>query len=116
MRDFLANMPTTVRTVIGVVVLIGLFSVCNGFGASGDVELTAEEAIEIATPVVDFVPTESDARLLRQGFSNIPVWSVALSIPVPSREEGEYQRIMIVNVDARNGDVIEIFTDQAVQG
>jgi hypothetical protein len=70
------------------------------------VRLTKEQAIERAEREVDFEPTRTAVRLLRQGLDSKPFWIVSLSIP---RTGGEgYRRLAVVRIDANTGKVVEV--------
>jgi hypothetical protein len=70
------------------------------------VRLTKEQAIERAEREVDFRPTRTAVRLLRQGLESRPFWIVSLSIPRP---EGQgYRRLAVVRIDANTGKVVEV--------
>jgi Peptidase propeptide and YPEB domain len=70
------------------------------------VRLTKEQAIERAEQQVDFEPTRTAVRLLRQGLDSKPFWIVSLSIP---RRGGEgYRRLAVVRIDANTGKVTEV--------
>jgi hypothetical protein len=73
------------------------------------VRLTKVQAIERAEQEVDFEPTRTAIRLLRQGLESKPFWIVSLSIP--RREGGGYRRLAVVRIDANTGEVAEV-TDQ----
>jgi hypothetical protein len=95
---------------LGAGVLLIVLAVTGVFNSSSDVNISREEAIEIARPEIDFVPEQEDARLVRQGLQLAPVWAVSFSIP----EDGEsrkFERIMTVEIDARTSEIIRISTD-----
>jgi hypothetical protein len=70
------------------------------------VRLTKEQAIERAEQQVDFEPTRTAVRLLRQGLDSKPFWIVSLSIP---RRGGEgYRRLAVVRIDANTAKVTEV--------
>jgi Peptidase propeptide and YPEB domain len=70
------------------------------------IRLTKEQAIERAEQEVDFEPTRTAIRLLRQGLDSKPFWIVSLSIP---RREGDgYRRLAVVRIDANTGKVAEV--------
>jgi hypothetical protein len=74
------------------------------------VRLTKEQAIERAEQEVNFEPTRTAVRLLRQGIESRPFWIVSLSIP---RTEGEgYRRLAVVRIDANTGEVAEVTRPQ----
>lgn len=104
MKAMYGRMSTAARTVMAVSLLLLLFVVCGGFSASSDVVLTYDEAVAVALPHIDFTPTESGARLVRQGFSNRPVWAVVFE--VPGSGEFEYEELIMIEVDARTGEII----------
>lgn len=70
------------------------------------VRISKEEAIATARDQVDFTPTRTQIRLLRQGINSKPFWFVSLSIP--GREEGVFRRLTVVRVDANTGKVEDV--------
>jgi peptidase YpeB-like protein len=70
------------------------------------VRLTKEQAIERAEREVDFTPTRTVVRLLRQGLGSKPFWIVSLSIP--RRDDEGYRRLAVVRIDANTGKVTEV--------
>jgi hypothetical protein len=70
------------------------------------VRLAKGQAIERAEQEVDFEPTRTAVRLLRQGLDSKPFWIVSLSIP-RTRGEG-YRRLTVVRIDANTGKVVEV--------
>jgi hypothetical protein len=55
---------------------------------------------------VNFTPTRTVVRLLRQGLNSKPFWIVSLSIP--RREAEGYRRLAVVRIDANTGEVTEV--------
>lgn len=104
MRERFANMSQAGKTVLAFIALFGLLAVCGGFGAGSDIPVSLEEAIDIARPEIDFEPVNAGARLVRQGFTNVPVWAVVFDIPGEGRDQ--YQEIMMVEVHGRTGEII----------
>jgi peptidase YpeB-like protein len=69
------------------------------------IRLTKEQAIATAQQQVDFRPTQTQVRLVRQGLNSHPFWAVSLSIPTgPER----YSRLTTVRVDANTGKVAAV--------
>ncbi len=91
--------------VAGILILILGFT--GVLSATRDVELTREEAIALALPLVDFEPDRVEARLVRQGFSMIPVWAVSLSIPTAGNPR-EFVELATVEINAATGEVFRI--------
>jgi len=69
------------------------------------VRLTKEQAIAAAVKQVDFQPTQTQVRLVRQGINSRPYWAVSLSIPTGVEQ---YSRLTTVRVDANTGKVAAI--------
>ena len=73
--------------------------------ASRSGEISRDEAVAIARQEVDYRPERTQVRLIRRGFQSRPYWAVSLSTV---DDEGAFERVTIVVVDARTRDVIEI--------
>ena len=69
------------------------------------VRLTKEQAIAAARKEVDFRPTQTQVRLVRQGLKSRPYWAVSLSIPAGG---GRFDRLTTVRVDANTGKVAAV--------
>jgi hypothetical protein len=70
------------------------------------IRVTKEQAIASAERQVDFDPTRTQVRLLRQGVGSKPFWIVSLSIP---REGGRaFKELAVVRVDANSGKVADV--------
>jgi Peptidase propeptide and YPEB domain len=89
-----------------VLLLLGVAFVVAQNCQQAQVRLTKEQAIERAEQEVDFTPTRTAVRLLRQGLGSRPFWIVSLSIPRPGREG--YRRLAVVRIDANTGKVAEV--------
>ena len=76
----------------------------GGLSAGSDVEITFDQAIELARPEIDFEPEAESARLVRQGFQNLPVWAVVFEVPGGS--DFEYEELVMIEIDARTGEVV----------
>jgi hypothetical protein len=68
------------------------------------IKVTQEEAIATAKEQVDFVPRDTQIRLLRQGIDRRPVWIVSLSIPIDA-DRGLFSRLALVRIDATSGEI-----------
>ena len=93
--------------VLGAV-LIAL-AIGGFFSIDRQTDITAEEAVEIARPLIDFEPVNEGARFIRQGAQLRPVWAVSFSIPGGGARD--FERLTTVEVDAVTGDVIRIAID-----
>lgn len=69
------------------------------------VRLSKEQAIATARRQVDFRPSQTQVRLVRQGLNARPYWAVSLSVP---RGDGTFSRLATVRVDANNGKVAAV--------
>jgi hypothetical protein len=98
--------PTWPRVLVLLGVLGLAFVVARGC-QNEQVEVTQEEAVQIANEQVDFDPTFTQVRFLRQGINRQPFWFVSLSIPIGF--EGDradlFRRLAVVQIDSRNGEV-----------
>jgi hypothetical protein len=70
------------------------------------IRLTKEQAIVTAQRQIDFEPTQTQVRFVRQGLNGRPFWAVSLSIPTGRPEE--YRRLTTVRVDANTGQVAAV--------
>jgi hypothetical protein len=87
-----------------LLVLVLAFVVARSCQQS-QVRVTKEQAIESAKQEVNFTPTRTAVRLLRQGLNSKPFWIVSLSIP---RRERGYRRLAVIRIDANTGKVAEV--------
>lgn len=102
MRDM--SRSTKVVLVLGALLVL---AAATGFLRSDrGIEVSQDQAVDIARVQVDFVPEQTAVRMVRRGFNSTPFWAVSLSIPAP---EGQgYQRLTTVLVHAGTGDVVEV--------
>jgi hypothetical protein len=95
-----------------IAVLVGVFvlAIFVSRGCQNEqVRVTEEEAIEIAREEVDFVPTRTVVRLLRQGLDRAPFWFVQLSIPIgPDKDAGLFAKLTIVQIETETGAVVKV--------
>ena len=87
-------------------VLLALLGASGAMRASNDVEVSSEEAIEIASERLDFQPEQTAVKLIREGIGLHPVWAVSFSIP--GVDGDEFERLLVVSVDGKSGDILRI--------
>lgn len=68
------------------------------------VRVTQSEALATAKAQVDFKPTDTAIRLLRQGLSTKPFWIVVLY----TRKDGALIPRAQVHIDAKTGEVTQV--------
>ncbi len=68
-------------------------------------EVTQQEAVATATELVEFVPEDTQVRLLRQGLDRHPFWFVSLS--TPNADGQTYAELAVVRIDAESGEIVE---------
>jgi hypothetical protein len=93
--------------VVGVLLLA--FFVAKGC-QDAQIKVSQSEAEAKAKEQVDFVPTRTLIRLLRQGINREPFWIVSMSIPIgdPQQTDPKYfRRLAVVRIDANSGRVVE---------
>jgi hypothetical protein len=73
--------------------------------ASRDTEVDSAEAVEIAREEVDYEPERVMVRFTPRGIDSRPHWAVSLSVVDAA---GNAERVTVVLVDARTGQVVEI--------
>ena len=92
-----------------VVVIAGLLLVIFVASQScqqSQIRITKDQAITKAEQQVDFDPTRTQVRLLRQGLGSKPFWVVSLSIP---RKDGAtFSKLAVVRINANTGKVVEV--------
>jgi hypothetical protein len=71
------------------------------------IRISKEQAVVTARQRVDFRPTRTQVRLVRQGINARPYWAVSLSIPRPGSVD-VFERLTTVRVDANNGKVAAV--------
>jgi hypothetical protein len=73
------------------------------------IRITKEQAIARAEREVDFEPTRTQVRLLRQGLGSEPFWIVSLSIPRDRAPDTQrFVELAVVRVDANTGKVRDV--------
>ena len=74
---------------------------------SRETEVSREEAVEIAKGEIDYEPEKVMTRFVPRGIKARPNWAVSLST---LDADGNIERVTVVVVDGRTGDVVEIRT------
>ena len=77
------------------------------------VRVTQDGAIATARKRIDFTPTRTQIRLVRQGINSRPFWAVSFSIP--KRDRSGYDRVATVRVDANSGKVAAVNSPKGAQ-
>jgi hypothetical protein len=100
--------PTWPRLAVLAGVLVLAFIVSRAEQDSEQV--TQEGAVEIAQEQIDFDPTYTQVRFLRQGLNRQPYWFVSLSIPIGfSGDRADlFRRLAVVQINSENGDVVSV--------
>jgi len=93
-----------VLAFVGLLILIVL--VANSCQNS-QVRFNQQQAIALARQQVDFEPTRTQIRLVRQGIQSRPIWAVSLSVPTGPEQ---FDRLAVVRIDANRGEVVSIAT------
>jgi hypothetical protein len=93
---------------VGVVLALAL--VVSQTCQKSQIRVTKDDAIARAERAIDFEPTRTQVRLLRQGLNAKPNWIVSLSIPEKGADLNtqEFSELAVVTVDANNGKVIQV--------
>jgi Peptidase propeptide and YPEB domain len=92
-----------------LIVLLGLAFVASRSCQQDQVRVTKEQAIATAERQIDFEPTRTQVRLLRQGLNSKPFWIVSLSIPVGEElDTQEFRELAVVRIDANTGKVEDV--------
>jgi hypothetical protein len=86
-----------------IVAVLALAFVVSQTCQKSSIRLDKDEAIAKATEQVDFKPTRTQIRLLRQGIASEPFWVVSLS--VPGQRDGTFRELAVVRIDANTGKV-----------
>jgi len=77
---------------------------------NSQVRFNQQQAIALARQQVDFQPTQTQVRLVRQGIQSRPIWAVSLSVPTGP---DQFDRLAVVRIDANNGKVVSVATQRA---
>lgn len=90
--------------------LVAITFVASRSCQQDQVRITKEQAIVTAKRQIQFVPTYTQIRLLRQGVQSRPDWVVSLSIPRTHQGSAPsaFRELAIVRVDANTGKVVDV--------
>ena len=90
-------------------VLVAAFAVSQTC-QKDQVRISKDTAIATAREQVDFRPTRTQVRLLRQGLNAKPNWIVSLSVPKAGEPIGtqEFDELAVVRIDANTGKVVDV--------
>ena len=94
--------PTWVRVGVIVAVLVLAFVSAQTCQKSS-IRLDKNQAITKATEQVDFKPTRTQVRLLRQGITSRPYWVVSLSRR--GKRAGTFSELAVIRINANTGKV-----------
>lgn len=104
----------TPRRVAFVVLIVAVLFAARSCQQS-QIRVSQQQAIAKARGEVDFRPTDTQVRLVRQGLNSHPYWAVSLSVPRrvvagQDRPSGNaaYRRLAVVRVDANTGKVVAV--------
>ncbi|MDP9227631.1 MAG: hypothetical protein M3M99_01095 [Actinomycetota bacterium] len=101
--------PTWPRLLGLGAILVLAFAVSKGC-QDREVAFTQEDAVAKASASVDFEPTFTQVRLLRQGINRKAYWFVSLSRPIgfDGDRPDLFEALAVVKIDASDGEVTEI--------
>jgi hypothetical protein len=92
------------RVLVFVGLLVLTVLVANSCQRS-QVRFNQQQAVALARQQIDFEPTRTQIRLIRQGVQGRPVWAVSMSVPTgPDR----FDRLAVVRIDANKGKVLSV--------
>ncbi len=103
--------PTWPRVAVVVVLLVAAFVVSRSC-AKSEIQVSQDEALAIATALVDFEPENPQIRFLRQDLDRHPFWIVSMS--TLSRDGERFTNLATARIDAGNGEVVQ-FDEQRNQ-
>jgi hypothetical protein len=92
--------PTWLRVGVIVAVLVLAFVAAQTCQKSS-IRLDKNQAIAKATKAVDFKPTRTQIRLLRQGVTSQPYWIVSLSRR--GTRPGTFSALAVIRINANTG-------------
>ena len=70
------------------------------------IRIDKDQAIAKAEREIDFTPTRTQIRLLRQGITSEPFWIVSLSIA--GTRDDTFRALAVVKIDANSGKVTSV--------
>ncbi len=101
--------PTWPRLAVLGGILVLAFFVAKGC-QDEQVAVTQEDAVATANEALDFEPTFTQVRLLRQGINRKAYWFVSLSIPIgfDGDRPDLFAALSVVKIDAGSGEIASI--------
>jgi hypothetical protein len=96
------------RVLAFVGLLVATLLVANSCQRS-QVRFTQAQAVGIARQQIDFQPTRTQVRLVRQGIQSRPIWAVSLSVPTGP---DKFKSLAVVRVDANTGKIVSVAVQQ----
>jgi hypothetical protein len=94
-----------------LVAVFGLAVVAARSCQQSQIRITQQQAVAKARGAIDFRPTQTQVRLVRQGINSRPFWAVSLSVPRGSGRN-DFKRLAVARVDANTGKLVEIKGDR----
>jgi hypothetical protein len=91
--------------VVALIALLGLIFFVSRSCQQSQVKVSQSEALATAKAQVDFNPTDSGIRLLRQGLSTKPFWIVVL---YTRNDDDDLVPRAQVHIDAKTGEVTQV--------
>ena len=96
------------RPLVRVAMLVGILLIAVFAAktcASRDTEISDDEAIEIASEVIEFEPDQVMVRFVPKGAQSRPFWAVSFSTVAA---DGTLDDVTVVVVNAQTGQIDEI--------
>jgi hypothetical protein len=90
--------------VLALLVVLGVALLVARGCVDAERNVSSEQAIEIAEKEARFTPERVQVRFVQQGIPPVGVWAVSLST---TDDAGELDRVQVVFVDAKTGEVRE---------
>jgi hypothetical protein len=94
--------------VLALVALVALTVLVANSCQKAQVRISQNQAIGTARGQVDFRPTRTQIRLVRQGINSHPFWAVSLSVPKGTG----FKELAVIRVDANTGKVASVAVQQ----
>jgi hypothetical protein len=93
-----------------IVLLVAVTFVASRSCQQDQVRITKDQAIATAKRQVEFTPTRTQIRMLRQGLQSRPNWIVSLSIPRAHQGNAPsaFKELAVIRVDANTGKVVSV--------
>jgi hypothetical protein len=92
--------------LVAGILLLALIAFASRACDQSRVSVSQTEAVATARTQIDYPPDGHNVRFLRRGLTQHPYWAVSLWTRRP--DGNGYERITVVVVDARSGEVSEI--------